>query len=272
MAPRRRILKDPMSYPVALTIAGSDSGGGAGIQADLKTFSAFQVFGTSVLTCVTAQNPREVTSVQALDPEMIRKQLEAIFSYFEVKAFKTGMLFSTDIIETIGVFLQNHNYPALIVDPVMVSTSGATLLKPEAIEALKTHILPKAALLTPNIQESEILGKVTITRCEEMQKAAHTLFQRYQVPVLVKGGHLPQNGEAIDYFFDGRIEQQFSHCFMPEKNAHGTGCTLSAAIAAGVAQGKTILESIRIAKIYLSEALEQSFPVGSDLALSHFVS
>ncbi|MCP5105075.1 MAG: bifunctional hydroxymethylpyrimidine kinase/phosphomethylpyrimidine kinase, partial [bacterium] len=186
----------------ALTIAGSDPGGGAGIQADLKTFSAFGVYGTSVITAVTAQNRNGVTAIQPVEPGVVQKQLEAVLETYPIKAVKTGMLFSSEIIETIAAVLSTHSPIPLVIDPVFTATSGRKLLQDDAVESLKEKLFPLATLITPNIPEAEILTGEPLRNTREMERAVSRLYRKYHVPVLLKGGHLPDR--AVDIFFAGK--------------------------------------------------------------------
>ena len=261
--------------PVALTIAGSDSGGGAGIQADLKTFAALGVYGTSALTAITAQNPDGVTAIQAIDPPLVAAQIGAVRDYFPVGAAKTGMLFSKEIIQAVAEALDTpagggqNGPPPPVVDPVMVATSGAHLLNDDAVGALCEHILPRAALITPNMDEAAILARRPVEREEHLEPAARIIQARFRVPVLVKGGHLRESSEAVDIFWDGTILRIFSSPYVEGKNPHGTGCTLSAAIAAHMARGCSLIDAIAEGKRYLHRALEESVPAGKSTALNH---
>jgi hydroxymethylpyrimidine/phosphomethylpyrimidine kinase len=254
------------SIPVALTIAGSDSGGGAGIQADLKTFTSLGVHGTSVVTCVTAQNPIRIYGIEPCPPAVIRKQLEAVFDQLQPHAVKTGMLFSAAIIEAVAEFFEKHKRPPLIVDPVMVSTSGATLLEPEAVEVLTRRLLPIARLVTPNLHEAEILTGDKIRWVSALRHAARTIQKRFGCAALVKGGHLPDAKEAVDHYNDGRKEMVLALTYVRDVNTHGTGCTLSAAIAAYLAQGHSLRSAVKAAKVYISNAI-----MNSNRVCRHFV-
>lgn len=251
---------------MALTIAGSDSGGGAGIQADLKTFAALGVHGTSVVTCITAQNPIRVYGIEPCTPAMVRQQLEAVFDQLQPHAVKTGMLFSASIIEAVAEFLEKHRPAPLIVDPVMVSTSGATLLKPEAVEILTRRLLPIATLVTPNLPEAEILTGDKIRSVSALRDAARTIQKRFGCAALVKGGHLPDAKEAVDYYHDSRWEMVLGVSYVRDVNTHGTGCTLSAAIAAYLAQGQSLRSAVKDAKVYITNAI-----MNSTRARRHFV-
>ena len=253
---------------MALTIAGSDSGGGAGIQADLKTFASLGVHGTSAITCVTAQNPKGVLAIQACRPEIVRQQIEAVWVEFHPAAVKTGMLYSTEIIRRIAAFFRRGDRPPLIVDPVMVATSGSRLLKPRAVEILKRELIPLAALVTPNLAEAEILLDRKVTSLEEMRWAAKEIRRRFGCAALVKGGHLRNTREAADIFFDGREELLLTAPFIRRVATHGTGCTYSAAIAAEVALGCGLTEAVIRAKGYISEAIAQSNTAGGHSVLN----
>jgi hydroxymethylpyrimidine/phosphomethylpyrimidine kinase len=257
------------SISVALTIAGSDSGGGAGIQADLKTFAALGVHGTSVVTCITAQNPIRVYGIEPCTAVMVRKQLEAVFDQLQPRAVKTGMLYSAPIIEAVAQFFEKNKRPPLIVDPVMVSTSGATLLKPEAVEVLTRRLLPIARLVTPNLHEAEILTGDKIRSVSALRDAARTIQKRFGCAALVKGGHLPDAKEAVDYYYDGRWEMVLGASYVREVNTHGTGCTLSAAIAAYLAQGRSLRSAVKDAKVYISNAIMNSTRVRRHFVLGN---
>jgi len=254
------------SIPIALTIAGSDSGGGAGIQADLKTFAALGVHGTSVITCITAQNPVRVYGIESCTPAMVRQQLEAVFDQLQPHAVKTGMLFSAPIIQTVADFFEDQKRIPLIVDPVMIATSGAKLLEPDAIENLTRKLLPLATLVTPNIHEAEILTGKKIRSVDDMRNAARVIRERFGCAALVKGGHLPDSKEAVDYYRDGRWEMVLGVSYVRDVNTHGTGCTLSAAIAAYVARGNSLRAAIKDAKAYITNAI-----MNSARARRHFV-
>ena len=246
---------------IALTIAGSDSGGGAGLQADLKTFAALGVHGTSVVTCITAQNPKRVSSVETCSPRIIRAQLEAVFSELPPRAAKTGMLFSAAIIREVARAFRDRPCP-LVVDPVMIATSGAALLRPDARRALTEKLLPLATLLTPNVPEAEALLGLRIREPEELRGAAHTLHERFGCAVLVKGGHLATTREAIDFFFDGTTELLLSSPRVRGVHTHGTGCTYSAAITAALAQGETLARAVQGAKEFVTHAIATSHKAG----------
>jgi len=254
----------------ALTIAGSDSGGGAGIQADLKTFAALGVHGASVVTCLTAQNPRHVLGIYPATPEFVVLQLQAVFSELPPRAIKTGMLFSADIIEAIASFVK-RNRPAeckLIVDPVMVATSGGLLLEKSAVKALCTNLLPMADLITPNIPEAEALTGARLTDSDALRNCARQLHSKFGCAVLLKGGHLAKAREARDVFYDGKTELLLSAPFVRGVSTHGTGCTCSAAVAAYSVRGRSLAEAVRLAKRYITRAIRSSTRVGTHHVLS----
>ena len=272
------------NLPVALTIAGSDSGGGAGIQADLKTFAALGVHGASAIACLTAQNPRRVLGVEPCSPKMLRQQIEAVFEELRPAAVKTGMLFSAENIpHRRGIFFTNEfpskhrdsrnssrrNLP-LIVDPVMISTSGAKLLEPAAVKILKEKLLPLATLVTPNLDETEILTGHKPASVEEMRGAAREIHSRFGCAALVKGGHLKNSREAADIFFDGKTELLLSAPFVKGVRTHGTGCTYSAAICAALALGHDLPRAVEIGKKFITSAIAGSYRIGKHFALGHF--
>ena len=259
-----------MSVPKALTIAGSDSGGGAGIQADLKTFSAFRVFGMSVITAVTAQNSLGVQGVENLPPAFVALQLRSVLEDFGADAAKCGMLSTAPIIDAVAATLAERPVEKLVVDPVMVAKSGDPLLEPDARKALADRILPLALVVTPNLPEAEALAGIPVTERSDMEEAArriHALGPRY---VLVKGGHL--KGDAVDLLWNGRAFTEFSAPRVDSPNTHGTGCTFSAAIAAGLARGQALGDSIRSAKAYVTRAIREGFKAGHGVGqLRHFL-
>ena len=259
-----------MLIPKALTIAGSDSGGGAGIQADLKTFSAFRVFGMSVITAVTAQNSVGVQGVENLPPAFVARQLRSVLEDFGADAAKCGMLSTAPIIEAVATELTSHRIEKLVVDPVMVAKSGDQLLQPEARAALADRILPLALLVTPNLPEAEVLAGIRVAEPEDMEEAArriHLMGPRY---VLVKGGHL--KGDATDLLWNGRDFTRFSTPRIDSQNTHGTGCTFSAAITAGLARGQALGDAIRSAKAYVTRAIREGFQAGRGVGqLRHFI-
>ena len=259
-----------MQLPRALTIAGSDSGGGAGIQADLKTFSAFRVFGMSVITAVTAQNSMGVQAVENLPPAFVLQELRSVLSDFGADAAKCGMLSTAPIIEAVAAGLAEHPVDKLVVDPVMVAKSGDALLQPEARAALISRILPLALVVTPNLPEAEALAGMAVTTPEEMEEAARRIHRLGPRNVLVKGGHLKD--DAVDVLWNGRALTVFSGPRIESTNTHGTGCTLSAAMAAGLARGQALGEAVREAKAYVTAAIREGFRAGRGVGqLRHFI-
>jgi hydroxymethylpyrimidine/phosphomethylpyrimidine kinase len=247
---------------VALTVAGSDSGGGAGIQADLKVFHALGVFGTSAITCVTAQNPSRVSAVQALKPRIVSEQMDRVFEAFPVGAAKTGMLYDAGIIEAVADRFAHRKLARLVVDPVMVASSGAVLLKKDAIAALTKKLFPLAAVVTPNLAEAEVLIGCEIRTPHDLRQAARMLGDKYGVPFLVKGGHLRAANHAVDVLFDGKKLRGYRGAMVPKIKTHGTGCTFSAAIAANLALGHGLTDSIVSAKRFVTAAIRDSVAVG----------
>ena len=260
--------------PVALTIAGSDSGGGAGVQADLKTFAALGVHGASAIACLTAQNPRRVLGVEPASPEILRRQIRAVFEELRPAAVKTGMLFSAENVRVVANFFRNPQSairnPQLVVDPVMVSTSGARLLGPAAINVLKKNLLPLAMLVTPNLDEAEILTGRRPSSVEEMRAAAREIHSRFGCAALVKGGHLRGVPEAVDIFSDSQTELLLTAPFVKGVRTHGTGCTYSAAICAALALGHDLPHSVEIGKRFVTAAISRSYKIGTHFALGHF--
>jgi hydroxymethylpyrimidine/phosphomethylpyrimidine kinase len=263
-----------MEHPVALTIAGSDSGGGAGIQADLKTFVAFGVHGASAISCLTAQNPRRVLGVEPCSPRLLRLQIEAVFEEFPPAAVKTGMLFSAENIRVVANFFQNRKSKTrdlkLVVDPVMVAASGARLLQPAAEKTLREKLLPLATLVTPNLDEAEILAGTKISSPEKMRAAAREIRSRYGCAVLLKGGHLKNSSAAIDIFFDGETELLLSAPFVQGVSTHGTGCTYSAAICAALARRYDLPHAVETGKNFITAAISHSYRIGENFALGNF--
>lgn len=249
----------------ALTIAGSDSGGGAGIQADLKTFQELDTYGMSVITAVTAQNTLGVHGVYPLTPEAVEAQLRAVLSDIGADGVKTGMLFNAAIIHTVAQVLQEYQVDNLVVDPVMVAKGGQSLLEDDAVEALRDVLLPLATVVTPNIPEAERLigqkGIDSLTKMEEAAKAIHRLGPRY---VVIKGGHL-RSDQSTDLVYDGQTFTYLPAQRIATKHTHGTGCTFSAAIAAGLAKGESVLGAIRLAKKFITCAIEYAVPVGKGI-------
>jgi hydroxymethylpyrimidine/phosphomethylpyrimidine kinase len=252
-----------------LTIAGSDSSGGAGIQADLKTFSAHGVFGMSVITAVTAQNTQGVFAVQDIDKEVIAKQIEAIFDDIEVDAVKIGMVSKIDTIKTIVARLQHYHPQKIVVDPVMVSKSGYHLLHTDAEAILIKELLPMATILTPNIPEAEVITRMTIRSTVDMESAAKAILAMGAQTVLIKGGHL--ENDSTDILFDGQRFTYFKAKRIPTKNTHGTGCTLSSAIAANLAKGISLIDAVTQAKEYITVVIEHALSIGKGVGpTNHF--
>jgi len=250
-----------MILPVALTIAGSDSGGGAGIQADLKTFAALGVHGTSAITAITAQNTVTVTRILELPVEMIRAQIDAVVEDLAPSAAKTGMLSSPEIIECVARAVRDHGLTRLVVDPVMVAKGGARLLRPDAVEALQAWLMPLAAVLTPNLPEAEVLLGRSVTTVEQQRHAARDLQAMGPRAVVVKGGH--SAGElAVDVFFDGEELIELTATRLDTQNTHGSGCTFSAAIAAHLALGQDTRQAVELAKLFITGAIGSALEVG----------
>lgn len=243
--------------PKTLTIAGSDSGGGAGIQADLKTFSALGCYGTSVITALTAQNTQGVNNISGVEPSFIQDQLRAVLEDIGADAIKIGMLHADDVIWAVSGVLQDYPEIPVVLDPVMVAKSGDRLLQEDAIEALKTHLLPKASLITPNLPEAEVLTGLTIGDEAAMQKALPALLQTGPEAVLLKGGHL-STGQSPDLFLSHQTAEpvRINSDRVDTPNTHGTGCTLSSAIAAYRARGYAAEAAVKHAKTYMTEALK----------------
>ena len=246
---------------VTLTIAGSDSSGGAGIQADLKTMCMNGVYGESVITALTAQNTTGVRAVLDSTPAFLEAQLDAVFEDIYPDAVKIGMVSQSALIHVIATKLQYYHPKNIVLDPVMVATSGAKLISDEAIHTLKEELIPLANLITPNIPEAEVLSHMKITSSEDMLKAAKKIYDTYGCAVLCKGGH--QLNDANDLLYINNTYQWFYGKKIPNNNTHGTGCTLSSAIAANLAKGFTIQESIQRAKDYLSLALSAMLDLGA---------
>ena len=251
----------PVKVPRAMTIAGSDSGGGAGIQADLKTFAALGVYGTSVLTAITAQNTIAVTGIHEVPLEMIGSQIDAVMSDIGVDVVKTGMLSSGAIIEVVADKLAHYKIERLVVDPVMVAKSGDRLLREDALEALRTLLMPLATVVTPNIPEAEVLTVMKIESRQDARKAAHCIVDMGPRAVVVKGGHLP--GPPLDLLYDGKEFREYETPRIETTSTHGTGCTFASAIAAGLASGMEVAEAVAMAKEYVTEAMKRAFPIGS---------
>ena len=249
---------------IALTIAGSDSFGGAGIQADLKTFALHCVHGMSAVPCVTAQNTLGVSQVEAMSSSVVKAQIDAIAEDVKIDAVKTGMLFNTEIITEVAQQLEYYSLQQLVVDPVMVSRTGATLIDDQAIASLQKLIIPQALIVTPNRYEAEILSGLTIDSLEQLQQAAIAIQRNSGAQVvLAKGGGLSGTEQAIDVWYDGQAIKTLSSKIVTTQNTHGTGCTLSAAICANLALGKDLWLAVRDAKKYVTTALEHALDIGA---------
>ncbi len=247
--------------PRALTVAGSDSGGGAGIQADLKTFTALGVYGLSVLTSVTAQNTVGVSAAHDLPEQFVGLQLDAVMSDIGCDAAKLGMLCNEKIIEAVAEKIDQHGIEKLVVDPVMHSKCGTALLR-NSTELLKKEILPRALIVTPNIPEAEILSSASISDISDMKTAAEKIHSLGAKTVLVKGGHLAKNHPAVDLFFDGETFEELISQRIETKNTHGTGCTYSAAVCAFLAKGMPLRVSLENSKAFVTEAIRNSLEIG----------
>ncbi len=254
------------TYHRALTIAGSDSGGGAGIQADLKTFSALGCFGMSVITALTAQNTREVTGIFPVPPDFIGQQIDAVLSDIGTDAVKIGMLHSPEVIHTVARHLNKWNIPNLVLDPVMVAKSGDKLLQDDAVAALKQTLIPLADIITPNLPEASVLLGRTVSARADMEKAVRDLADLGCPHVLLKGGHLDDRGSHDRLFSaDTGQSRELPGKRIPTPNSHGTGCTLSSAICAGLARGMDMPTAVENAKIYITGALT----AGADFSIGH---
>ncbi len=244
-----------MTTPIAVTIAGSDSSGGAGIQADLKTFSALGVYGASVIAALTAQNTKGVTAIHDVPPDFIGAQIDAVFSDLDVKAVKIGMLSVPAAILAVADGLQRHRARTIVLDPVMVAASGDRLLAPDAVDVLRSALIPRALLLTPNLPEAAALLETTVAETEaQMQAQGEKLLALGAKAVLVKGGH-SKGAESVDLLVEPNSVARLAAGRIATRNTHGTGCTLSSAIAAGLAKGMDLAEAVREAKAYLTAAI-----------------
>lgn len=262
----------PAKLPIALTIAGSDSGGGAGIQADLKAFAAAGVHGATAITCVTAQNPAGVLGIQAVEAKIVQAQLEAVFAELPPKAAKTGMLYSAEIIRVVaGHWIElGEKAPPLVVDPVMVATSGAKLLKDDAVAAMVEELCPLAALITPNVDEIGLFTGSKPANEEELRESARLMHRLFGRPILAKGGHLRGGKHAVDIFYDGKQEWLLVGDHVPGVSTHGTGCTFSAAITAYLALGSRMALAVELAKNHITQAIGQSAKAGRHWVLNNF--
>jgi hydroxymethylpyrimidine/phosphomethylpyrimidine kinase len=252
----------------ALTIAGSDSSGGAGIQADLKTFHALGVYGLSAITAVTVQNTQKVHAVQPIDPQIVHDQIVRLFEDITIAAVKIGMVPNAEVIDAVARALNSVQCPPVVLDPVMISTSGHDLLKPTARQALVTRLFPLAEVVTPNIPEAEALVGMAITTTAHMERAAERIAQLGAAKVVVKGGHLAGD-QAVDVLYDGRTIHHLSAPRRDTANTHGTGCTFSAAIAAFSARGDGFQDAVRKAKRYISGAIAHALDIGKGRGPTH---
>lgn len=257
--------------PVALTIAGSDSGGGGGIQADLKTFHAFGVFGTAAVTAITAQNTTGVTAIQKIDPQIVAEQIHAVASDLKPAAAKTGMLADAPIIEAVAKAVRALSPGPLVIDPVMVAKSGDPLLEAEAVATLSAALLPLADVITPNLPEAAILTGRPVETVDDMKAAAAALLEMGVGSVLLKGGHL-SGTTLVDVFYDGDVWREWRDQRIDTRHTHGTGCTLSAAICAGLALGRPRLEAVEAARRFTRRAIEMAPGLGEGHGpLNHWV-
>ena len=257
------------NVPKAMTIAGSDSGGGAGIQADLKTLSALGVYGASSVTAITVQNTVGVFGVHEIPTEIISGQIDAVISDIGIDCIKIGMLSSSHIIECVADTLLKHEVSWLVVDPVMVAKSGDSLLREDALAALKAKLIPMASVVTPNIPEAETLTDMTISNEDDVKECARRIVGLGAKAVVVKGGHL--EGPATDVLYDGTSFIEFISDRIPSNNTHGTGCTFASAITAGLAKNLTLTESVAQAKEFVTEAIRSAYDIGSGHGpLNHF--
>lgn len=249
-----------------LTIAGSDSGGGAGIQADLKTFSAFETYGLSVITAVTAQNTTGVTGIEVMSPSIIEEQLDAVFQDIRIDAVKIGMVANQDCIKVIAEKIRQYQPEVVIVDPVMVSTTGSLLLEQNAVAALKTELFPLATLITPNLYEAAVLLDTEWQSLHDLYQVARKLKPLTSGEVLVKGGHVTKGEQVTDVLSTGAV---FTAERVETDHTHGTGCSLSSAIAASMAKGRSLVQAIQEAKEFVTEGLRQAYPIGAGSSPIH---
>ena len=258
------------SPPRVMTIAGSDSGGGAGIQADLKTFAALGCYGTSAITAITAQNTLGVAAVHEVPLDDIGAQIDAVVSDIGADAVKTGMLSSTGIVDLVAAKAREHRFPILVVDPVMISATGARLLRQEAVDTIKSTLFPLATVVTPNIPEAEALIGSSIGNFASMREAAKAIHAMGPKWVVVKGGHM-EGEQSVDILFDGHEFNEYAAPRVETGSTHGTGCTFASAVAAGLAHGKSVPESVGAAKEYVTLAIKSAFPIGhGNGPLNHF--
>jgi hydroxymethylpyrimidine/phosphomethylpyrimidine kinase len=260
---RSRRSKGNATVPIALTVAGSDCSAGAGIQADLKTFTALGVYGLTAVTCVVAEVPRKVSRIEPVTARMVREQIEVLLKNFQVGAIKTGLLCSSEIVCTVAQTIQDREKKAarsipFVVDPVMIATSGDNLLEPGAVESYKNELFPPATLITPNLDEAALLLESTIKDRKQMESAAKALAKKYRASILLKGGHL-RGDNAVDLLFHHGELTEFSAPFVRGVETHGTGCTYSAAITACLASGFSLEQAIKRAKKFVTESIKRRF-------------
>lgn len=257
------------TVPIVMTIAGSDSGGGAGIQADLKTFAALEVYGTTVITSITAQNTVSVTDLFNMPKSIISSQIDAIMTDIGSDVVKTGMLANTEIIEVVSEKLTEFTFPIVVVDPVMVATSGDRLISEDAIDILRKTLIPLATIITPNIPEAEVLTERKILTLDDARNAAKDLVAMGAKSAVVKGGHM--DGPSTDMVYDGKEFRAYTSKRISSTSTHGTGCTLASAIAAKLAHGYSIRDSVSQAKRYVTASIRNAFPIGGGHGpLNHF--
>ncbi len=248
--------------PIALTIAGSDSGGGAGIQADIKTFSSLGVYAASVITAVTAQDTQRVYGVVEMTPEFVAQQIDVVMADIGAEAVKTGMLASPEIVEAVAERMKHWGVTNLVVDPVMVAKGGDKLLLDSAVEALKTRLFPLALVVTPNIPEAEVLVGRKLTSWDEIMEAAREIHEWGVPNVVIKGGHFEGELTATDILYDGQGYRDFSVGWVQTNSTHGTGCTFASAIAAMLAKGENVPTAVAGAKAFVTKALQDAYPIG----------
>ncbi|MFC1839407.1 bifunctional hydroxymethylpyrimidine kinase/phosphomethylpyrimidine kinase [Thermodesulfobacteriota bacterium] len=247
----------------ALTIAGSDSGGGAGIQADLKTFTAFGVFGTSAITALTAQNTVGVQGIHEVDPGFVRQQIKSVIDDIGADAVKTGMLVNPEIVKVVADVIREYNLDNVVVDPVMIAKSGDSLLSEEACKTVIDELVPLSTVVTPNIHEAEVMLDMSITSLEDMKEAGKKIRKMGCKYVVIKGGHMDEGEKATDVVYNGEEYFLLSEPRYETRNCHGTGCTFSSAITAGLAKGYPVLRAIQQAKAFISMAIKEGIEIGS---------
>ena len=254
-------LSEHSSPPVALTIAGSDSGAGAGIQADLKTFAAHGVYGVCAITAITAQNTRAVSAVEVVSPDMVREQIRAVMADFPVRAAKTGMLATAEGVHAVALSVRELSVPNVVVDPVMVAKSGDSLLAADAVDAIRTVLLPLAAVVTPNLPEAEALAGMSIRSEQDAEEAARRIAALGPRAVIVKGGHA-DSPDVVDVLFDGVTMRAFRQPRIPGSDTHGTGCTFAASVAAHLALGRSLADAVPVAQRYIAGAIASAPRLG----------